>query len=74
MEILEASYYTDMANYNTAPKLQSLIHDNTLSTFANNDLVGDPHPGQPKKLKLKYRYDNVVYEKLYNEGDPIKLP
>ena len=74
LKIIEASYYTDKGSYDPTEKLQSLIKNNVLKTFANNELVGDPHPGVPKKLRLKYSFDNVVYVKEYNEGDPIHLP
>ena len=74
LKIIEALYYTDKGSFDPTQKLQSLIKDNVLETFANNDLVGDPHPGVPKKLRLKYSFDNVVYIKEYNEGDPIHLP
>ena len=74
LQIKEALYYTDKISLDVTKKLQEVVKENTLICFANNDIDYDPHPGSPKKLRLKYSYDNVVYVKEYGEGDPIRLP
>lgn len=74
LAILEAKYYTSSASFDVTSKLQSLIVNNTLDTIANNDLVGDPHPGVVKKLKIKYSVGREVYEKEFGEGELIHLP
>lgn len=72
--ILDAVYKTDKVAQNVTENLNSKIVDGKLNTAATNDIAGDPAPGVKKTLELQYRYNGVLYEKSYNEGDTVTLP
>jgi len=74
LKIIDAKYYTDSISIDVTTKLQSLVKNNTLETIANNDLIGDPHPGFVKKLTVKYLLGILNYEQTLIEGELLRLP
>jgi hypothetical protein len=77
LKIIYALYYTQKANREITDKLNKRIIENSLNITCDNEISGqydDPDPGNAKKLKLKYSYNGLIFDKEYNEGDKIILP
>lgn len=73
-EIVEAVYGTENNSVDITKHLIEAIHNNKLDITASNTIAGDPDPGRPKTLKVKYRLNWRTYEKTYKEDQRIQLP
>lgn len=65
LKIIEA-YYADK---NVTEIVSNYVENNKISLLVSNDIFGDPQPGIPKKLKVKYLKDNVLCEKDIKEDN-----
>jgi|GEM_PF-1907632 len=74
LEIIKATYETSKKNIDITVQLRALIANNELTVIASNEIGGDPDPGTPKTLKIKYEFKGDTKEKIFNEGQVIKLP
>lgn len=72
--ILSASYATTKASFNVKEKLDAMIEDNRLRVKASNDIAGDPDRGTHKELRIKYKVNEQILERTYNEGELVDLP
>lgn len=72
--IIGARYYTAERTKNITQEIEDMVKNDKLTTIASNDIYGDPHPGEPKKLFILYKYNGVEISKNYNEGEKIELP
>lgn len=74
LEIIEAKYYTSQKFVDVTLHLQNRVSNNRLIIDAANIIAGDPDPGVPKKLKVKYSISGEILEKEVNEGDTLVIP
>ena len=78
LEILKADYgvfsLTQSKMVDVTAKLNSLIKDNQLAIWANNQLAGDPANGVKKKLLVEYVYDGKDYTAKIDEAQQLQLP
>ena len=73
-EIVSANYWTDKTNLDVSDELRERIRGDTLKAVASNNLKGDPHFGETKRLTLVYRYGGALMTNEFREGDVIVLP
>ena len=75
---MNAEYGAGDANKDVTNVLQKQVHQLPLITLKspnyNESFGGDPAPGTPKQLKIKYRIDGKVGEASFNENAVILLP
>ena len=57
----------------TAP-LAALVHDNTLSVVAGNDLAGDPAYNTVKKLRVDYTLNGTPHTQTVSEKGTLTIP
>ncbi len=57
----------------TAP-LAALVHDNSLSVVAGNDLAGDPAYNTVKKLRVDYTLNGVPHTQTVGEKETLTIP
>lgn len=74
LEILNATYKTNSAELEVTQILRGMIQNNKLTITANNEIAGDPHPGVPKTLVIKYRIGLENYSIEIKEGDTLTIP
>jgi len=74
LKIIEATYYSKSTRWDATKKLQSMILNNQLNTYASNDLIGDPEWGKEKWLTIRYSFEGKEITKEYNQAEPVNLP
>lgn len=78
LEIVKAEYGADNSMKDVTTLLQKQSGDLPLITLAASDynsaFGGDPAPGSPKKLKIKYRINDRDGEAAFDENALIVLP
>jgi len=77
IEILEALYLTDAHSRDVTTKVKEIVEGRGVLHFLiNNGIVDDddPHPGVPKRLELKFKFDGKTYNHSYKEGDWLNIP
>lgn len=74
LRLISVQYFSPFLTIDVTEKVKALVKEDSLQMIANNDIDGDPHPGQPKQMRIRYSYNGIVKEQLYNEGDGVKLP
>lgn len=74
LKIIEATYFSKSTKWDATKKLQSMIINNQLNTYAANDLIGDPEPGKDKWLTIRYSFDGNEITKEYGQSEPVNLP
>ena len=57
--ILKATYGLGKKQNDATKKVRSMVQNNSLTVAAEDALFGDPLPGIPKVLEIKYRYKGV---------------
>ena len=74
LDIITATYGTNKEFYDVAEQIRSKISFNKLSILASNEIAGDPHHGQVKLLKVRYKFAGETKEKEVREGETLELP
>lgn len=78
VEILKATYGAAANQRDVTEVLRKRSGSGQLIVLAdpsyNKSLGGDPAPGQPKQLTVKYSIDGKVGETTFKEDAPIQLP
>ena len=74
LEILEAKYYTANFSKDLTEKVIDKVVNNRLVLDATNEIDGDPEFGEPKKLRIKYKYGGEILEKEVEESQTIIIP
>jgi len=74
LEIIKATYGSSNKFIDVTSKLNDEIKDNRLLIEASNKIAGDPCVGLVKKLIIRYKIDNNIYEAEYKENEMVKLP
>jgi len=74
-EIIEAIYGTPEKSIDITENLTKLVRNDKLSIAASNATAGeDPHPGVGKKLRIKYKYNDIITTREYIENARVDLP
>jgi len=74
LKIINAKYYSNLYSVDITPELNDAIENNKLKIVLSNNIAGDPHKGERKNGKIKYKFDGKEDEKEYPEGEVIELP
>jgi len=78
VEIVRAEYgvitLTASRMIDVTERLNSLIHNNSLSVTVGNDLAGDPANGTVKALLVEYSYGDQAHTLRLGEHETLKLP
>lgn len=75
LEIVSARYGYGSQTRNVTSQVRSLIDDGRINTRVGNDnLGGDPAPGQRKQLYVSYRVNGRTQSATVNEGDTLRIP
>lgn len=74
LEIVKATYGTDLKKIDVTQDIRKQVINNQLITRAINDVLSDPHPGQVKSLVVEYIFDGIRLSESYTEGDEVLLP
>jgi hypothetical protein len=74
LKIISATYFTDLHSIDITNELNNAIEDSKLKIVLSNNIAGDPHKGEIKKGKIKYKFNKQESEKEYQEGNLIELP
>jgi hypothetical protein len=78
VEIIKAEYGEGTQFKDVTETLRKYVRDFPLivlpSSNYNASLGGDPLPGTPKKLKIRYRIDGKAGEATFPENATIMLP
>lgn len=72
--IIKATYGKDNKIINITNELNNNVIDNKLNIILSNKIAGDPIYGVTKDGYIKYKYNNIITEKEYKEGDNVKIP
>lgn len=73
-ELLSAIYGTEKKFIDVTEKLKLKIKENKLTVTANNEIDGDPHIGQKKKLIIDYISYSKVYRVEIPENEKRTIP
>ena len=72
--IIEARYGTRRKWIDVTQIITKKVDSNTHPILATNDLAGDPHPGQVKRLVVHYIYRGKQRTTQVQEIQPLQLP
>ena len=72
--VIEALYGIRDHQFDVTAPLNAAIVDGKLHIYAGNQLAGDPAPGTPKELLVKYRCNGRELTKTVTEGADLDLP
>jgi hypothetical protein len=75
LEIVEATYGVGNFQMDVAQKLRGLIQNNALDVAADPAILGgDPSPGNPKRLRVLYRFGGQQLEAFAADFERIRIP
>jgi hypothetical protein len=77
VEIIKAEYGAGSTQKDVTEVIRKQVGDLPLITLSaadyNSNFGGDPVPGAPKQLRVRYRINGKEHEKLFAENAPIVL-
>jgi hypothetical protein len=73
LEIIKATYGSDIYKIDVTEELQALVENNMLNVIASNNIKSDPHPRVKKRLHVKYRIRNQDDEITVTEHNMLSI-